>query len=72
MTGRNFEANMKVSEALALHPGARWVFAAYHLSGCNGCSRIDDETLEEVAAGYELSLEALLRDLNGLLATPSM
>ena len=66
MKSKNFEANMTVGQALALHPDARWVFAAYHIGGCNGCSRIDEETLLEVATGYGLPLERFLRDLNAL------
>ena len=61
-----FVAGMTVDDALALHPGARWVFAAYHLYGCTSCARSRAETLTEVAAGYQLSLENLLRDLNSL------
>jgi hypothetical protein len=57
---------MTVSQALAAHPHARWVFAAYHVGGCNGCSRIDDETIAEVAVGYQLPLEKFLADLNSL------
>ena len=68
MIEKKFEANMTVSDALALHPAARWVFAAYHLAGCTSCGASSEETLGEVAAGYELSLERLLADLNGLLA----
>ncbi|HEX3580477.1 MAG TPA: disulfide oxidoreductase, partial [Thermoanaerobaculia bacterium] len=59
---------MTVGEALALHPDARWVFAAYHIGGCNGCSRVDEETLAEVSTGYKLPLEQFLADLNSLLA----
>ena len=57
---------MTVDQAFAAHPHARWVFAAYKLSGCSGCSHSPDETLEEVARGYGLSLERLLADLNSL------
>ena len=57
---------MTVSDALALHPSARWVFAAYRLSGCNGCAQSSAETLAEVAEGYQLPLEKLLADLNSL------
>ena len=66
MTSANFDANMTVGAALARHPAARWVFAAYHIGGCNGCARVDDETLREVAEGYKLPLERLLADLNSL------
>ena len=63
-----FEPQMTVDQALALHPKARWVFAAYQLSGCNGCSRSADETLQQVAEGYRLELDSLLSDLNSLFA----
>ena len=66
MTGKKFEATMTVGEALAAHPHARWVFAAYHIGGCNGCSRVEDETIAEVADGYRLPLEKFLSDLNSL------
>jgi hybrid cluster-associated redox disulfide protein len=66
MTEKKFEATMTVGEALAAHPHARWVFAAYHIGGCNGCSRVDDETIAEVAEGYHLPLDSFLSDLNSL------
>ncbi len=62
-----FTAVMTVDAALALHPAARWVFAAYQIGGCNGCSSAAEETLAEVAQGYQLDLDRLLADLNGLL-----
>jgi hybrid cluster-associated redox disulfide protein len=63
-----FTPSTVVSDALAKHPKARWVFAAYHLGGCNGCSRANDETLAELAEGYRIELDEFLRDLNSLLA----
>jgi hybrid cluster-associated redox disulfide protein len=69
MIEKKFEANMTVSDALALHPSARWVFAAYQLSGCTTCGASAEETLSEVATGYKLSLDRLLADLNSLLAS---
>jgi hybrid cluster-associated redox disulfide protein len=57
---------MTVDAALSQHPAARWVFAAYHIGGCDGCSSASDETLAEVADGYRLDLETLLADLNAL------
>lgn len=62
-----FVAQTVVADALSMHPKARWVFAAYHLSGCSGCGSADHETLEEVAEGYGIPLERLLGDLNSLL-----
>jgi hybrid cluster-associated redox disulfide protein len=67
MSERQFEANMTVGEALAFHPAARWVFAAYHLGGCTNCGVSNEETLEQVADGYGLPLKKLLGDLNSLL-----
>ena len=63
-----FEPQMTVRDALALHPSARWVFAAYHIGGCSECVRSEDETLAQVAEGYKLPLERLMRDLNSLLS----
>ncbi|HKS25184.1 MAG TPA: disulfide oxidoreductase [Thermoanaerobaculia bacterium] len=68
MTEPRFRPEMTVDAALALHPSARWVFAAYHIHGCVGCSSSASETLSEVATGYQLPLERMLRDLNALLA----
>lgn len=67
MTEPRFVPEMTVDAALALHPSARWVFAAYHIFGCAGCSASAAETLAEVATGYELPLERMLADLNALL-----
>jgi len=63
----SFTPETVVAEALQKHPKVRWVFAAYHLGGCNGCGRSGEETLEQVATGYRIELEAFLRDLNSLL-----
>jgi len=61
-----FVPDMKVTDALALHPSVRWVFAAYHIQGCADCPAAEVETLAEVAQGYKLPLERLLNDLNAL------
>lgn len=63
-----FRSTTIVAEALALHPKARWVFAAYHIRGCSGCDQAGLETLEEMARGYGIPLDRLLADLNGLHA----
>lgn len=65
-TAEKFRAAMTVEEALALHPSARWVFAAYHLGGCTSCAVSTEETLAQVAEGYKLPLDKLLGDLNSL------
>ncbi|PYQ30634.1 MAG: disulfide oxidoreductase [Acidobacteria bacterium] len=64
-----FSPETRVDEALRTHPKARWVFAAYHIGGCNSCERASDETLAQVAEGYALPLQRLLDDLNSLLAS---
>ncbi|HYC58900.1 MAG TPA: disulfide oxidoreductase [Thermoanaerobaculia bacterium] len=64
-----FESRTIVADALAMHPKARWVFAAYHLGGCNACNLAHEETLEQLAVSYGLSLDALLGDLNSLFAS---
>jgi hybrid cluster-associated redox disulfide protein len=68
MAEPRFLPEMTVDAALALHPSARWVFAAYHIHGCVDCSASSEETLAEVATGYQLPLERMLADLNALLA----
>lgn len=69
-TERRFVPEMTVDAALAMHPSARWVFAAYHIGGCAGCESSSAETLAEVAAGYALPLERMLADLNALFVHP--
>jgi hybrid cluster-associated redox disulfide protein len=61
-----FESRTIVADALSMHPKARWVFAAYHLGGCNACNLAQEETLEQVAEGYRIPLEQFLADLNSL------
>jgi hybrid cluster-associated redox disulfide protein len=65
-----FTAETIVADALEKHPKARWVFAAYHLSGCAGCGMATEETLEQLAEGYRIPLQDFLRDLNGVCAGP--
>lgn len=66
---RQFAPEMTVGEALEFHPGARWVFAAYHIGGCSQCAMSEEETLAQVAQGYGLPLDKLIRDLNSLLTS---
>ena len=62
-----FRSQTIVADALAMHPKARWVFAAYHLGGCVECGSASEETLTEVAEGYRLPLPRLIDDLNSLI-----
>lgn len=66
--GRPFAAEMSIQQALTRHPGALQVFARHHLPGCDGCAVRFDETVGEAAAAYGLDLDALIRDLDALLA----
>jgi hybrid cluster-associated redox disulfide protein len=65
--GGQFTKEMTVGEAMTLHPNARWVFASYHLGGCSHCAISNEETIEQVAEGYGVPLDALIGDLNSLL-----
>lgn len=64
-----FVPQMTVGEALALHPSVKWVFAAYHIGGCSHCAMSEEETLEQLAVGYQLPLDRLIHDLNSLLSS---
>jgi hybrid cluster-associated redox disulfide protein len=66
-TELQFNKEMTVGQAMSLHPNARWVFASYHLGGCSHCAISNEETIEQVAEGYGVPLEALIGDLNSLL-----
>ncbi len=62
-----FTLDMKVGEAMKVHPKAQFVFAGYHLGGCSHCSISEHETIEQVCYGYGIPPEELLESLNSLL-----
>jgi hypothetical protein len=64
---RPFHADMSIDRAWRRHPGARQVFAAFHLPACDTCAVRFDETLSEAVAAYDLDGDALLDALNDLL-----
>lgn len=64
---RPFRADMTIDRAWRRHPGARHVFAAFHLPACDTCAVRFDETLSEAVAAYDLDGDALLDALNDLL-----
>jgi hybrid cluster-associated redox disulfide protein len=63
-----FHQNLTVGEAFALHPGARAVFANFHLGGCAHCAISEFETIEQVSEGYGIPLDMILDALNALPA----
>lgn len=62
-----FTLDMKVGEAMKMHPKAQFVFASYHLGGCSHCAISEHETIEQVCYGYGIPPEELLESLNSLL-----
>lgn len=64
-----FSGEMSIHQARVRHPGAPAVLSAHHLPACEGCAVRFDETVHEAAAAYALNLDALLADLNSLLAS---
>ncbi len=69
LASRRFRLDMSIDDALRLHSGARDVLAQHHLSACHSCPVRHDETLEELAAGHQISADGLLRALNDLLSS---
>ncbi len=65
-----FHQDLTVGEAFALHPGARAVFANFHLGGCAHCAISEFETIGQVSEGYGIPLEMILDALNGLDQAP--
>lgn len=63
---KRFRADMPVAEAMALHPRAGEVFAAFHLGGCAHCGISHYETIEQVCMAYGVDVEVLLEVLEGL------
>ncbi len=61
-----FHQDLTVGEAFALHPGARAVFANFHLGGCAHCAISEFETIEQVSEGYGIPLDMILGALNAL------
>ena len=61
-----FHPGLTVGEAFALHPGARAVFANFHLGGCSNCAISEFETIEQVSEGYGIPLEMIMDALHAL------
>jgi hybrid cluster-associated redox disulfide protein len=63
---KHFRPDMTVADAMAQHPGAPEVFAAFHLGGCAHCGINKAETVEQVCAAYGIGHNVLLEVLEGL------
>jgi hypothetical protein len=63
-----FSAATTVHAAHERHPGVQAVFARRGLPQCTDCAVGADETLAEAAFGEDMPLDALLAELNALLA----
>ncbi len=63
---KRFTPEMPVADAMALHPRAAEVFAAFHLGGCAHCHINAFETIEQVCSAYGVDVNVLLEVLEGL------
>ena len=63
----NFNEDMTVAQAMAVHPRAREVFAGFHLGGCAHCSISEFETVKQVCEGYGVPVDMLLDTLENLV-----
>lgn len=69
MTDSNrFSPDMPVADAMALHPRAAEVFAAFHLGGCAHCHINAYETIEQVCNAYGVDVNVLLEVLEDLFS----
>ena len=62
-----FAPQMKVHEAVAIHPQAEQILAAFHLGGCNSCAVDSNDTLADICREQGRDLTNLLQNLNLLL-----
>jgi hybrid cluster-associated redox disulfide protein len=60
-------ADMLISDVLVAHPGAADVFERHGL-GCASCMASSMESVSAVASMHEVSVDALLADLNAVPA----
>lgn len=67
----HFSADMTVSDAMAKHPKAAEVFAAFHLGGCAHCHINAYETIAQVCEAYGVEVNMLLEVLEGLFEDES-
>lgn len=64
-----FKPQMKVREAMAVHPQAEQILAAFHLGGCDSCAVDPNDTLADICREQGRDLTHLLQNLNLLVVT---
>ncbi len=64
----SFQPEMTVREVQMAHPQAQQILAGFHLGGCSSCAIEPDDTLAKICAENELDLNALISNLNLLVA----
>jgi hybrid cluster-associated redox disulfide protein len=62
-----FTPDMLIRDVLTAHPEAARVFEQHGL-GCPSCLAADMETLSSVASMHDITLDALVADLDKLVA----
>jgi hybrid cluster-associated redox disulfide protein len=63
-----FTPQMKVRDALVIHPQAEQILAAFHLGGCSSCAVDANDTLTDICREHGRDLAQLLQNLNLLVA----
>ncbi len=66
-----FAPQMTVREAMAIHPQAEQILAAFHLGGCNSCAVAPDDTLASICQENGRDLTQVLQNLNLLVESTS-
>lgn len=64
-----YRADMLIQDVLTSHPAAAEVFGRHGLA-CSSCFAADLETLEAVAQMHDVSVEALIAELEALPEVP--
>lgn len=67
MAEKHFSLDMTIADAMAMHPRAPEVFAAFHLTGCALCHVAQFETVQQVCDNYGIDSDKLLEVLEGLM-----
>ncbi len=61
-----FHPQMKLSDAIAIDARVRDVFSHFHIGGCSACAVDEEQSIEQVATSYGLTIEQLMAALTGL------